>query len=440
MLSRHLEHALVEWMHADKRKPLIVRGARQVGKSYLIEHFGKEYFENVLVINFELETKYKACFQTLQPDMICNAIRAISHQKINPGKTLLFFDEIQDCKEAIQSLRYFKEKMPELHIISAGSLLELVLREADFRMPVGRVSFMYLYPLTFKEFVTNYNPEALEYINTATLTTPTPEAIHQHLHSLLKIYVLLGGLPESIASYRDNQNIDHVQSVQSEILDTYYSDLGHFAENANIHDLRTCFKQIPLMIGQQIKYNKINPEAKSKDLKNALLTLELTGLTQRVKSTAAQGIPLDAFINEKKFKINFVDVGLIKRLNQLDSEILLSSNIMLANKGGLAEQFVGQELLAYGKSYEKRNLYYWARDRPGVAEVDYVIDHRERIYPIEVKSGKTGRLRSLKQFMLEHPGSLGIRLSESPLAKQEDILSIPLYLVSEIHRLLDEVD
>jgi predicted AAA+ superfamily ATPase len=436
-MKRLLENDLLQWKQNKRRKPLLIRGARQVGKSHLVESFGNKHFNNVIAINFELSPQYKACFNSsLDPEVICNAIRIVSQQPIEAGNTLLFLDEIQDCPEAIQALRYFKEKMPELHVIGAGSLLELTLRQANFRMPVGRITSLYLYPLSFKEFLLNFNPQALEAIEQATVAQPVQEAIHNHLLEQLKLYLILGGMPEVLATYQNNKNLQETQALQADILSTYQSDFGHYEQLASPELLRKCFEQLPLMVGQQIKYNKIDPDLRSRELKKAIAALEAAQIFQRVQASSAQGLPLNADINEKKFKLNFIDVGLVKRVNQLDASLLLNEDPMLLNQGALTEQFVGQELMAYSANYEKADLYFWARDGSAKAEVDYITAVENRVTPIEVKSGKIGKLRSLKQFMLERDSALGLRISQLPLQIEGKVLSLPLYMVSELERLL----
>ena len=434
-LRRQLEQDLLKWSRGSSRKPLLLRGARQVGKSYLVETFGAQHFDHVLTINFEVDPDYKRCFETLKPQEICDAITVLSQQSITPGETLLFLDEIQDCPQAIRALRYFKEQMPELHVIAAGSLLELTLSQADFRMPVGRVSFLYLYPLSFKEFLWAFNEKAVEAVETATVENPLSEAIHVYLLKQLKLYLLLGGMPESVSHYQENGNFQDVQAIQSGIIETYEKDFGHYASVAEIDDLKVCFKQVPLMIGQQIKYNKVDPDLRSHELKRALSALEDASILHRVHATSAQGLPLDATLNEKKFKLNFIDVGLVKRFNQLDAQLILNEDIMLLNRGALAEQFVGQELLAYFPPYEKTKLYFWARDQYGTAEIDYVAIFAGKIYPIEVKAGSLGKMRSMQQYLKEHPSQTGIRLSERPLKKENNVLTVPLYMISELNRL-----
>lgn len=436
VLERLLEKDLEAWRIQKERKPLLVRGARQVGKSSMIEAFGKKKFKNCLTINFELSPEYKKCFNTLKPQEICNALSVIAQQAIISGETLLFLDEIQDCPEAIQALRYFKEQMPQLHVIGAGSLLELALNQAEYRMPVGRVSFLYLYPLSFKEFLLAYNPEVIPCLEKATPKKPLPEAMHEHLLKQLQLYVWLGGMPEVVNDYQSNTNLQNVQALQASIIETYEKDFGHYRDVASPADLQHCFRQAPLFIGQQIKYNKINPDARSRDLKEALSGLEAASVIHRIRATSAQGLPLDATINEKKFKLNFVDVGLVKRFNQLDAHLLLKQDLMLLNQGALAEQFVGQELLAYAPSYEKAKLYFWARDANAIAEVDYVVVNGADIFPIEVKSGKLGRLRSLHQYLSERDCKVGVRISQLPLSLDNNILSVPLYMMSELSRLL----
>lgn len=438
-LQRDALTDLIAWRDKLQRKPLVLHGARQVGKSHLVEFFGTSHFNHCITINFEVDPQFKNCFEeTLNPTIICDAIAAMTEQAITPGRTLLFLDEIQDCPDAIRALRYFKEKKPELHVIAAGSLLEFKLRQAKFRMPVGRVSFLYLHPLSFKEFLQAVNPEALSYLTNTSFTSPIPTAIHYHLLKQVRLYCLIGGMPEAIAEYLHTQKIQSVQPVQASIIETYEKDFGHFHEVANPEHLQICFHQLPLMIGEQIKYNKLAPDLRSRDLKAALSALQAASIIHRIQASAAQGLPLNAILNEKKFKYNFVDVGLVKRFNKLDAQLLLNEDIVLMNRGALAEQFVGQELLAYAPNYEKPAQYFWARDGYGTAEIDYVITHGKHILPIEVKAGKTGTLRSLKQFLLEYPSPIGLRLSQHSLSKQDKILSIPLYLISELPRLLDE--
>lgn len=444
MVTRKREVELLKWKDSPIRKPLLLRGARQVGKSYLIESFGKTYFDNCITVNFEKSKEYLDCFETLKPENICKAIALLSSQKIIPGKTLLFLDEIQDCPNAIRALRYFKENMPELHVIGAGSLLELKLNEADYRMPVGRVSFMFLHPLSFTEFLTAFDPGAADYFSEASIKTPYPLAIHEHFLRALRVYFVQGGMPAVLAAHLNGADINDLLEVQANILNTYRNDLGHYDSEADLSLLKHCFEVLPRCVSEQIKYSKLAPEVRSKDLKRALSVLEQVNIINSVVATTAQGLPLARTQNEKKFKYCFLDVGLVKRMNQLDASVLLNQDLMLLDQGVLAEQFVGQELLAHSDYYEKHQLYFWSRDEQGGrAEIDFLTVIDGQIFPIEVKSGATGRLRSLHQYLLEHDCPFGIRISMAPLSFEEKsgskILSVPLYLISELPRLVKEV-
>ena len=243
MLSRKLLTDLISWKTSKNRKPLMVRGARQVGKSYLIEAFGKLHFKHIITINFEVSPEYKTCFLSLKPNEICDAIKVLSQQPITPGETLLFLDEIQDCPEAIQALRYFKENMPELHVISAGSLLELMLKKSNFRMPVGRVSSLFLYPMSFMEYLTAANPDSDMYtrLQKISLDKPASPAIHEYLLKELKTYLLLGGMPEAVDHYLSYKEIHAVQKIQASIIDTYKQDFGHYSALSSPIYLDKCF-------------------------------------------------------------------------------------------------------------------------------------------------------------------------------------------------------
>ncbi len=302
MVTRKREVELLKWKDSPIRKPLLLRGARQVGKSYLIESFGKTYFDNCITVNFEKSKEYLDCFETLKPENICKAIALLSSQKIIPGKTLLFLDEIQDCPNAIRALRYFKENMPELHVIGAGSLLELKLNEADYRMPVGRVSFMFLHPLSFTEFLTAFDPGAADYFSEASIKTPYPLAIHEHFLRALRVYFVQGGMPAVLAAHLNGSDINDLLEVQANILNTYRNDLGHYDSEADLSLLKHCFEVLPRCVSEQIKYSKLAPEVRSKDLKRALSVLEQVNIINSVVATTAQGLPLARTQNEKKFK------------------------------------------------------------------------------------------------------------------------------------------
>lgn len=442
-MQRILEHTLNEWKNSLSRSPLLIRGARQVGKTFLIKKFGQEHFNSVINLNFDLEPTYKQCFTSLQPAEINNLITAMSRQPIIPGKTLLFLDEIQECPQAIMALRYYKELMPELHVIAAGSLLEFTLEDESFSMPVGRIHSLYLKPMNFKEFL-----QALGYIDlldqmaSCKLSTVFHPAITDLLEKLIHMYFITGGMPEVVQSYIVNQNFSQTKIIQLSLLNTFRNDFGKYAHIAKHKYLQRIFEKAPGLIAKHFKYSEIDSDMQSRDLKSAIETLQLAGLIYQVFASSATGLPLNAMINYKKYKLLFLDIGLVKASSNIDTELMLNKDIMLVNKGELAEQFVGQELLALAQPYSAGAMHYWERDTRGSnAEVDYVINIGDKIIPIEVKSGKSGTLKSLHYFLqnISIGKPLGIKISMQPLSYQGNILSIPLYMISELERLVKEI-
>lgn len=437
MLRTYLDD-LKYWKDSSHRKPLLVRGARQIGKTYCIQSFGRENFDNVVEINFELQKEYIGCFSTLYPDQIIKRIYALSQQEIIPGKTLLFFDEIQECPEAIKALRYFYEKMPQLHVIAAGSLLEFTLRKEEFRMPVGRVESLYMYPLSFKEYLmVNNETPLIEILETATLKNGVEPVFHDRLIELTKEYWILGGMPEVVSAYLHEKNLHKCQIIQSTILDGYRSDFGKYASQRDIRFLQRIYDKAPGLVGLNFKYVSIDPQWQSRDIKPALEDLVDAGILKLIKATSGAGLPLASTVNEKKFKLLFVDLGLVTHRSELSSDILMNKDLVLLNRGSTAEQFVGQELLAYSEHYKKTNLYYWERGKgSSTAEVDYLTHVDSTIVPIEVKAGTTGTLRSLQLFLNKRNLNLGVRISQRPLSLDHRVLSIPLYMIWELPRLV----
>lgn len=437
-MRRAILNDLINWANSPNFMPLLLRGARQVGKTFVVEQFAQAQFQHFLNINFELEPEYCECFESLKPTDIINAIQAIKRQAIIPGSTLLFLDEIQNCPRAIMALRYFKEQLPDLHIIGAGSLLEFVLQDQNFSMPVGRVQFIYLKPLSFQEFLQANNfDDLLNYIKTCTLEKPLPNVLHQQALKLIREYLIIGGMPAAVQTYLDTHDYLQVQRIQTGIMSTYRNDFGKYAKQSQHKYLQTVFTKTPGLIGQQIKFSKMMPEVRSRELKPIIESLTQAGIISPVIATSASGLPLAALTNEKKFKLLFLDVGLVDRSAGISITDLLREDIILVNQGMIAEQLAGQELLAYQDCYDEPQLFFWERDRKGsLAEVDYVITVNSRIIPIEVKAGSPGRLKSLHVMMTEKQLPLGVRISQLPLQLEKNILSLPLYMIGELDRLL----
>lgn len=437
-MHRDLELELIRWKNATEHMPLLLRGARQVGKSYLALSFAQAYFEDVLVVNFEKEEKYKLAFESLDPNTILNRLYLQSGHRVIPGKSLLFLDEIQECPQALRSLRYFKEELPELHVIAAGSLLEFTLNDENMRMPVGRVESLFLKPLSFYEYLSALNLQHLrDYLGQATLTTGIEPIVHDMLLEHLRNYFFIGGLPAVVHEYVVTRNLERCQAKQLSLIQSYRDDFGKYASKVKHHYMKKILNEAPLFIGEKFIYSRIDPDIGSREIKDALGYLIEAGLLYKIHHTQASGLPLSALINDRHFKIIFLDIGLANSTSQLSPELFLQKDLILLNRGSQAEQFAGQELLAYRKPYIQNELFYWDRQKPSSsAEVDYIINVDERIIPVEIKAGKTGSLRSMQLFLNEKNIDLGIRLSLKPLELHHRILSIPLYMINEIPRLV----
>lgn len=439
-MKRDLENDLFNWKERKERLPLLLRGARQVGKSYIVEAFGKKAFKNLVVVNFEFRPKLKECFTTLDPVEIINKLQLLMGEAIEVEKTLLFLDEIQECPNAIMALRYFKEKYNRLAVIGAGSLMEFALNSSGFKMPVGRVQFIYLEPLSFGEFLTASGNEQLRhYLGQIRLNGVIDTAVHQKLMDLLRVYLITGGMPAVVKEYLENKNFLNCQRIQNSLLQTYRSDFGKYAKPSKHKYLQRVLDEAPRLVGARIKYSNIDPDSKSRDIKQALNLLKLAGIIYPIYATSASGLPLEAQVNEMKFKLNFLDVGLMQNACGLQEEITLTNDLIQINSGAVTEQFIGQELRAQTDSYLERGLFFWARDKKSSsAEVDFVTGVDSRIFPLEVKAGKTGTLKSLKLFIEEKKSLFGIRFSQEKLSWHDKVLTLPLYMAEQMKRLARE--
>lgn len=430
-MQRSAEIDLNQWVQQEPRMPLLLRGARQVGKTTLIRQFAQSHFTDFIEINFELAPQFKNCFQSLEPEHILAAIGFLLQKTVTPGVTLLFLDEIQECPQAIVALRYFKEKLPQLHVIAAGSLLEFTLNKPDFRMPVGRVQSLYIKPLSFYEYLqATQSPDNLAYLQQIDIHSEIPGAIHDRLLQHVKEYLLLGGMPAVVDRYLKTKDFLLVEQLQGGLLNNYRSDFGKYATKINLSLLQSVFNKLPGLSTQHFKYTRLNVEAQSREIKPVLQALYDAGLAYPVHACHASGLPLAVGKNDKKFKLLFIDVGLMQHALGVNAEIFMSQDVMLINQGQLIEQFVGQELLAYTPRYESSDLYYWDRDVASAqAEVDYLYTYQKTILPVEVKSGKTGRLKSLYLFLKEKKSPFGLKVSTSNLSFEKQVFSVPLYLL-----------
>ncbi len=426
-MKRFIEDILIKWKDERGRKPLILSGARQVGKSYVIEQNFASNFEQLLSINFEKQPEFNRCFESgYNPARILRRIEAIAGQRVNIGKTLVFFDEIQFCPEAIISLRYFFEEMPDLHIIAAGSLLEFTIEKIS--IPVGRVTFRHLGPMSFEEFLYNSgNQLLLDEIRAHSINRSFPEALHNQAISLLKEYMAIGGMPQVVDSYIKHQDYLRCQELLSDLLESYVKDfLKYSSKHSDFKYIDTVFSRIPHLVGNQFKFVQISRGIQSKYLRNGLDLLSKADLVKLIYKTS--GIPLGANYNPRRFKLLFLDLGLMQRACDLKISRWIIDSYNLINAGPVAEQFVGQQICA-NSNFKRERLYFWARDKRGSsAEVDYMIEGNHGVIPIEVKAGASGKLKSMHLLLNSQPKiSKGIKVSLDNFESHNNIQSIPLY-------------
>lgn len=429
-MKRVAEKQILEWKNSSRRKPLIIRGARQVGKTWLVENFLAKQFESFVKIDLEKRRDIHSYFEgDLDPKTILPYLE-LESDRIIPGKTLLFFDEIQVCPRAIMALRYFYEQMPELHVVAAGSLLEFAFGEIS--VPVGRVQYLYLHPMTFYEYLLAMGKEPMAEFTLKHPSEVAPE-IQKKILNELKSYFFVGGMPECIKTYRDCNSMIEAFNVQSEILDSYRDDFSKYTPRIDITCLDAVFLNVAKSIGEQLKYTRLNTGHSGQMNHKAFDLLVKAKIIHKIPSCDPSGLPLGATANQKKFKAAMLDIGLLQRLCQVPVELeMKQENLLAMYRGILAEQFVAQELLANDGS----ELYYWAREARGSsAEVDYLTVRKGQIYPIEVKSGAGGSLKSLHLMLEKYPNCPeGIVLysgTYSELLKQK-LVFMPLYSAAAI--------
>lgn len=391
-MKRNITAKLIAWKQQKNRKPLIVRGARQVGKSYSIVDFGKNHFDGKThVVNLEKQLNWHKVFeQDLDAARIVMELEVLLNERIETGKSLLFFDEIQACPRAISALRYFYEQLPDLHVIAAGSLLEFALQDISF--PVGRVQLMNIHPMSFSEFLEAVGKPLLVEIIAAP-PARLSDAIHELLQAELRRYFFIGGMPECVRTFVETSSIKDVYEVQSDLINTFRQDFSKYAPYADKRCLNDVLYSIAQKTGQQVKYLTLSDGFSNPTIKKAFELLCTARLIHKVRASSPAGLPLRASASDKKFKAILLDIGLLVHLSGLPIQAEYTKGQLLAIfKGALAEQFVGQEFLASGQE----ELFYWSRAaKSSTAEVDYLIVRNSEIIPVEVKGSSSGRLKSL---------------------------------------------
>ncbi|MBR4917961.1 MAG: AAA family ATPase [Bacteroidales bacterium] len=450
--KRIIDKYLSEWAARPAHKPILLRGARQVGKSTAVRHLG-EQFKYYVEINLEKQPDYKMLFsRDLQVNRIVSQMAALCGIPIIPKETLLFLDEIQDCKEAIMALRFFKEDLPDLHVIAAGSLLEFVLDDIP-TFGVGRIHSMYMFPMTFDEFLmANGESVLLEARNQATSTSPLPEPLHYKLVQLLRTFILVGGMPESVVKWVETNDYLQCQEVQDDILTGYEADFPKYKKKIDPQLLSATMKSAAIQATHKFVYARVPGEYKTSEVKKALEMLTKAGILIPVTHSDANGLPLGEERDDSIRKLLLLDTGLMLRLLNMSlgditavtTQILTSSASDMVNKGPMAEMLAGLELLHYLSPNLHHELFYWVRQaKNSTAEVDYVLPHDMQVLPFEVKAGVQGGMKSLWDFMRDKRLTQAVRCSLENFGRFDyidakagnavrHITIIPLYAVSQL--------
>lgn len=440
-IKRHIDNYLLDWKNDIDRKPLLLRGARQVGKTTAIKHLG-EQFTYFIEANFEKQKDLKSLFEKGLPIReVVARIGTIYDKPIIPGKTLLFLDEIQVCPEAIHSLWFFKEDYPELHVVAAGSLLEFALKGLR-SYGVGRIRSLFMYPLSFDEFLeANGKVNWIEKKRNATCETPLFDELHDQLVEQFRSYLMVGGMPASVVAWKNKADYVLCQEELSDIAQSYFDDFSKYSSKIDPRILRLTFQSVIQQIGKKFVYSHVEGNYRTEQVKEALELLCDAGLIYRVQHTAANGLPLGAEVNVKFNKYILLDSGLLLTIlnhttnASLSSEVVSATAADLVNKGSLTEMVAGCELIKYAKPSIKQELYYWENlSKNATAEVDYILSRNMQVVPLEVKAGTSGKMKSLRYFMEKKKISLAIRSSLENFSRLEDdgVDIIPLYALSNI--------
>lgn len=458
---RSIDGYLSEWASRKTHKPLLLRGARQVGKSTAIRHLSKN-FESFVEINFEKQASYIPLFDGTDIDVkkTVSQISAMAGIRIVPGKTLLFLDEVQACPKAIMSLWFFKEDLPDLHVVAAGSLLEFALDGLP-SFGVGRIHSMFMFPMTFDEFlVANGQQLLMEARNNATSATPLAQPLYEKLVSLMRTFMLVGGMPEVVAKWVDTHDYLACQEVQDDIVVSYEDDFPKYRKKIDPTMLRLTMRSVAAQATQKFVYSTVGNNYKAPDVKKALDMLTKAGIVIPVTHTDANGLPLGSEVNPSYQKMLLLDTGLMLRLlnmttgdiSELTEQILTSDVTDLVNKGPMAEMIAGLELLHYRTPNIRHELYYWQRHaKNSQAEVDYISSYRQTVLPIEVKADRQGGMKSLWMFMREKKITNAVRCSLENFGAfnyedNEDsgtlrhVQICPLYAISQMSRVLSLSD
>ncbi len=427
-MNRLLINELSDWKNATNRKPLIIKGARQVGKTWLMQTFGKQQFKQVVYLNFESSQRLQEMFK---PDFniprIIEVIEIETNQKIDAANTLLIFDEIQEAEKGLTALKYFYEQAPQYYIVAAGSLLGISLQKNN-SFPVGKVDFLQLYPLSFTEFLINLDysklADSLALKNWAVIAT-----FHQKLVELLRLYYFVGGMPEVVVNYIENKNLETVRQIQQKIIIGYQNDFAKHAPNDIVPKIKLVWQSLISQLAKENRkfiYGQLKKGARAKDFETAINWLVDAGLVLKVNRVQKPTMPLNAYADFDAFKLFLVDIGLLNAIANLDPKILLEkNNILTEYKGALTEQYVCQQLKI------KTDLYYWTAEN-ATAEIDFIIQQQNQIIPIEVKAEENLKSKSLTTYVQKYAPATAIRTSMNPCRTETWFTNWPLYSIGEL--------
>lgn len=421
---------LYEWKNSKRRKPLIIEGARQVGKTWLMKEFGKQAYADTVYINFDSNSRMADLFSAdLDTDRLIMGLELYAGRKINPDNTLLIFDEVQEVPRALASLKYFYENAPQYHIVCAGSLLGIALHQGT-SFPVGKVDFLKLYPLSFSEFLmATGNERFAELLKKQDYEMIT--SFKQTYIDALKHYYFVGGMPEAVQSFAESKDFNEVRAIQKRILAAYEQDFSKHAPNEIVPKIRMLWNSIPSQLARENKkfiYGLVREGGRAREYETAIMWLSDCGLVHKVSRVNAAGIPLKAYEDLKAFKLFIVDVGLLGCMTGLRQRTLLDGDDLFVEfKGALTEQYVCQQL----KTIEDLGVYYYTNDR-GSCEIDFVVDTGEQIVPIEVKAETNLRAKSLKTYRERFEPELSVRTSMADYKKEDWLLNLPLYAIENI--------
>lgn len=438
-IKRDIIEKLKAWKENPRRKPLVLQGARQVGKSWALKKFGKECFDDIVYINFDTMPALKEDFRrTKVPAQLIRQMEIMTGKPITPSSTLIILDEIQECNDALNSLKYFCEDAPEYAVVCAGSLLGVALNRSGASFPVGKVNFMTLYPVSFAEYLRAIDAQLYHAYEMIDTIMAVPEVIHQQLTDAYKAYLVLGGMPEAVSAYIDAKDWEEAKAIQDGILQSYSLDFAKHINNKDIPRVFQVWGNLQDQLAREDKkfrYGDVQKGARAREYEGAIEWLFLAGLVHRVSALETPRLPLSAYKKSNAFKLYLNDVGLLGRKFDLDVQtVLAGDNLFTEFKGVMAENYVLQSLVRqFGNSQ-----YYWTSGN--MAEVEFVLQADGKIIPIEVKADKNVTAKSLAYYRKQYTPQLSVRLSTLNMRKDDDLLNLPLYLVDKMSRFISVAD